>query len=94
VRSLPGRTLGKFAHFRQKYVSSSATGVWVQAVKPGRLLLTNGIANAIGALAWVKDSVPWLRNIPLPFSWADHSPANYIEISQNSLNYKYHWMVG
>ncbi|MCY1059389.1 alpha/beta fold hydrolase [Nannocystis sp. SCPEA4] len=84
VPRLPGRTLGDYEQFGQRYISSSREGVWVQAAKPVRQGITTIAANLIGVIAWLKDNMPWLRNVELPFSWGDHSPVHYWATSLRS----------
>jgi hypothetical protein len=80
VPRLPPRTAGHFEHFGHEYTSTPQG--WTSRPRPVRQALTIGFTTAIGILAWVKDQLPILRWMPLPFSWGDHSPLYYLRTSQ------------
>jgi hypothetical protein len=87
VPALPGVLFGDFSHFGQQYVTSDTERVWVRGRKPVRRAISSLAANGIGILAWVKNSLPWLRNTTLPFSWDDHSPGHYLRASLRTYPY-------
>jgi hypothetical protein len=78
-RMLP-RTMGSFEPFGRQYVSTRFG--WMQSSAPLRQAYTLLTSNGLGAVAWINRQVPFLSSVRLPFSWADHSPLNYIRTSQ------------
>jgi hypothetical protein len=79
VPRLPPRVMGRFAHLGREYASSDAG--WVYQPQASRQVATAFASSGIGVLAWVKQQVPLLRPLTLPFSWGDHSPMNYLRTS-------------
>ncbi|AUX45522.1 uncharacterized protein SOCE26_070140 [Sorangium cellulosum] len=82
VPRLPPRTTGAFVHFGREYRSTGEG--WTYESKIARQTRTFLVSSAVGVFAWIKQQLPLLRALPLPFSWGDHSPANYVEASQQS----------
>lgn len=80
VPLLPGRQLGNYDHFGHGYVSSE--GVWVRRDRKEEPADWSMPAIIIGLVAFAKEKVPALRWVPLPVSWADHSPLRYMETSE------------
>lgn len=81
VPLLPSRLQGKYKHFGCAYVSSNK-GVWVRDVSEDKQTFGSLLSNIIGLVAFAKERVNILQWIPLPFSWADHSPLRYMKTSQ------------
>ncbi|WP_437782938.1 lipase family protein [Sorangium sp. So ce1097] len=83
VPRLPPRTAGRFAQFGEEYVSTPEG--WVYRSKPVSQALTFVGSMMTGITAWVTQQfagIPLLRWVPLPFSWGDHEPVNYLRTSQ------------
>ncbi|WP_437752124.1 lipase family protein [Sorangium sp. So ce1389] len=80
VPRLPPLSTGRFVHFGRAY--RSAGEGWAYESKVAGQTRTFLVSTAVGVFAWVKQQLPIIRWIPLPFSWGDHSPANYVEASQ------------
>ncbi|MGK3961153.1 hypothetical protein WMF38_49880 [Sorangium sp. So ce118] len=82
VPRLPPLSTGRFVHFGRAY--RSAGEGWTYESKVAGQTRTFLVSTAVGVFAWVKQQLPIIRWLPLPFSWGDHSPANYVEASQQS----------
>ncbi|WP_437302847.1 lipase family protein [Sorangium sp. So ce388] len=80
VPRLPPLSTGRFVHFGRAYRSKGEG--WTYESKVAGQTRTFLVSTAVGIFAWVKQQLPIIRWIPLPFSWGDHSPANYVEASQ------------
>lgn len=80
VPRLPPRTAGNFKPFGQEYTSEE--GGWVRGTKATAQAKTIFLSTVIGALAWIKEQVPFLRWLRLPFSWDHHSPIFYMRTSE------------
>ncbi|WP_437813658.1 lipase family protein [Sorangium sp. So ce1078] len=83
VPRLPPRVMKKFEHFGQHYESSDDG--WIKRERATRQLVTLGLSNVVGALAWFTQDVVPLSFVKFPFSWGDHSPRNYMRTSIESL---------
>ena len=80
VPRLPPRTAGRFEHFGREYTLQN--GVWVRGERPLSQAFTITLSMTIGVLAWVKEQLPLLRWLRLPFSWDHHSPVFYMRTSE------------
>lgn len=83
VPRLPPLTMGLFEHFGSEFRSSEDG--WIYRSKPASRALTLAGSTFIGAFAWIQRQLaglPFLRYVPTPFSWGDHSPLNYLRTSQ------------
>ncbi|WP_438022425.1 lipase family protein [Sorangium sp. So ce233] len=80
VPRLPPLSTGHFAHFGKAYRSTGEG--WTYEGKVAGQTRTFLVSASVGIFAWLKHQLPIIRWIPLPFSWGDHSPANYVEASE------------
>lgn len=83
VPRLPPLTMGLFEHFGSEFRSSEDG--WMYRSKPASRALTLAGSTFVGAFAWIQRQLaglPFLRYVPTPFSWGDHSPLNYLRTSQ------------
>ncbi|WP_437284527.1 lipase family protein [Sorangium sp. So ce406] len=80
VPRLPPLSTGRFAHFGRAYRSTGEG--WTYEGRVAGQTRTFLVSASVGIFAWIKQQLPIVRWIPLPFSWGDHSPANYVEASQ------------
>ncbi|KYF95575.1 hypothetical protein BE17_22100 [Sorangium cellulosum] len=83
VPRMPPYAMGRFEHFGQHYESSDAG--WLKRDRAMRQVITLGLSNLVGALAWFTQDVVPLSWVRVPFSWGDHSPRNYIRTSIEAL---------
>ncbi|WP_437670806.1 lipase family protein [Sorangium sp. So ce131] len=80
VPRLPPLSTGRFTHVGREYRSAGEGWTYEsKAVSQTRTIL---VSAAVGVFAWVKQQLPIISWIPVPFSWGDHSPANYVRASQ------------
>ncbi|WP_437737725.1 lipase family protein [Sorangium sp. So ce1335] len=79
VPRLPSLTMGNFEHFGREYRSTNEG--WTLRTRPAQRVLTLGLSNVIGALAWLTHDVLPLKGLRLPLSWGHHSPLNYMRTS-------------
>lgn len=78
VPRLPSRTMGRFAHVGEEFVSTEDG--WVYKPVSVSQAITVVASNILGAAAYVFQQVlPFGWEVP--FSWADHSPLNYLHTS-------------
>lgn len=80
VPRLPPLSTGHFVHFGRAYRSKGEG--WTYESKAAGQTRTFLVSASVGLFAWIKHQLPIIRWIPLPFSWGDHSPATYVEASQ------------
>ncbi|WP_437954610.1 lipase family protein [Sorangium sp. So ce119] len=80
VPRLPPLSTGRFAHFGRAYRSTGEG--WTYESRVAGQTRTFLVSASVGIFAWIKYQLPIVRWIPLPFSWGDHSPAPYVEASQ------------
>jgi hypothetical protein len=80
VPRLPPLSTGCFVHFGRAHRSRGQG--WTYEGKIAGQTRTFLVSAAVGIFAWVKEQLPIIRWVPVPFSWGDHSPANYVEASQ------------
>ncbi|XXY46146.1 lipase family protein [Sorangium sp. So ce269] len=83
VPRMPPRAMGEFEHFGQHYESSDVG--WIKRERAARQLITVGLSNLVGVLAWFTQDVVPLSSARFPFSWGDHSPRNYMRTSMEAL---------
>ncbi|WP_437707096.1 lipase family protein [Sorangium sp. So ce448] len=79
VPRLPPLAMGCFWHIGREYRSSDAG--WELQVWPVPHVLTLGLSNLVGVLAWFTQDVLPLHGLKLPLSWGHHSPMNYMRTS-------------
>lgn len=80
VPRLPPLSTGHFVHFGRAYRSTGEG--WTYESRVAGQARTFLVSASVGIFAWIKQQLPIVRWIPLPFSWGDHSPAPYVEASQ------------
>ncbi|MGK3992501.1 lipase family protein [Sorangium sp. So ce1024] len=80
VPRLPPLSTGHFVHFGRAYRSTGEG--WTYESRIAGQTRTFLVSASVGIFAWIKQQLPIVRWIPLPFSWGDHSPATYVEASQ------------
>ncbi|WP_437911947.1 hypothetical protein WME73_31485 [Sorangium sp. So ce302] len=83
VPMFPPPSFGRFDHFGHE-LRSSAAG-WVFSEQPVRRTSTALFRSTVDVLAWVKQQLPLVRRLQLPFSSDDHAPHRYVSVSQRSL---------
>jgi hypothetical protein len=83
VPMFPPLSTGRFDHFGYELRSSPAG--WVFSEQPVRRAYTALFSSAVGIMAWVKQQLPLVSWLRLPFSWDDHAPHNYVNTSHRSL---------
>ncbi|WP_437586353.1 lipase family protein [Sorangium sp. So ce1000] len=83
VPMFPPLSTGRFEHFGHE-LRSSAAG-WAFSQQPVRRAYTALFSSTVGVLAWVKQQLPLISWLRLPFSWDDHAPHRYVNVSQRSL---------
>jgi hypothetical protein len=75
VPHLPPKDSDDFQHFGQEYHYQGA-GRWKEGAAAGQMRTLLGLPVAL--LAFVAHKVRWLREVPLPFSFEDHGPWQYL----------------
>jgi hypothetical protein len=80
VPRMPPRVAGRFEHFGVAF-RSSVEG-WTKDERTARQAFTTLLSNWIGVLSFVKQQLPLLRAVNLPYSWGDHSPLLYMRCSR------------
>jgi hypothetical protein len=85
VPRLPPVTTGPFKHFGLELRPSETRHSWSFRSPFVSQAYTASLSIAIGALAWVLRQFPFARNVRLPFSWDDHSPIHYIDVSAQTM---------
>jgi hypothetical protein len=85
VPRLPPATTGPFRHFGLELCPSETRRGWTFRSPFVSQAYTASISIGVGALAWVLRQFPVARHVRLPFSWDDHSPTHYIDVSSQSL---------
>lgn len=83
VPRFPPSSIGRFEHFGHE-LRSSAAG-WVFSEQPVRRADTAPFGSTVDVLAWVKQRLPIVSRLRLPFSSDDHAPHRYVSVSQRSL---------
>jgi hypothetical protein len=83
VPAMPPRTAGSFAHTGEEYISTDHG--WVKRTPAGAFQATSVLTSTIIATsAWLLEQLPIFAWLKLPYSLADHSPLNYLHVSQTS----------
>ncbi|WP_437850850.1 lipase family protein [Sorangium sp. So ce363] len=83
VPMFPPPSIGRFEQFGHE-LRSSAAG-WVFSEQPARRADAAPFGSTVDVLAWIKQRLPLVRRLHLPFSSDDHAPHWYVSVSQRSL---------
>jgi hypothetical protein len=82
IPRLPPRTAGEFTHFGREYIADA--GAFAYRSQTLSQVSSAGLSTLIGVLAWLKEQIPLLRLIRLPFSMADHSLVLYLRAAETA----------
>jgi hypothetical protein len=86
VPHYPPRLYGAFQSPGQEYLSTPDGWTHRRAL-PVKQTYTLISSTLMGALAFVLEQIPVLREIKPPYSWSAHKPANYVRCSRLSLTF-------